>query len=97
MKKLTLNDGQDFLVYRDGGGETIEVFDIAVNTERRVGTGTKLMEKLEKKLKKGTHIHIFARHENTRARQFYKKHGYHPITIVGFYPDGDANLYLKVV
>lgn len=97
MKKLTINKGQDVLVYRDGGGDTIEVFDIVVNSERKVGNGRKLMEMLEEKVGKGTHIHIFARHQNIVARQFYKKMGYNPILIQNFYPDGHANLYTKIV
>lgn len=90
-KSVTRNNGKDFLVYREGSGGTIEIFEILVQSDRRVGTGTKLIEQLisENPDKK---IFAFTRYENVNARKFYIKNGFMEIAIRNFYPDGDAVL-----
>jgi len=97
MKKLTLNKGKDFLVYRLAQGDTVEIDDIAVNSERKKGIGTKLINMLEKEIGQGTKLYAFARHENKIARMFYTKNGFVATTLVNFYPDGSAFLYTKTV
>lgn len=89
--KYTLNNGLDFLIYKYGHGNTVEICDIAVISERRKGYGTKMVNKLKKKKK---NIYAFMRAENDKARAFYIKNGFVETFIKNFYPDGDAYLML---
>lgn len=93
MKKLTLNKGQDYLIYREGSNNTTEIYDIAVTSERQKGYGTQLIKKLEKKVK--GNIFAFMRYSNDKAKIFYEKNGFNGTKIDGFYPDEDAILYVK--
>lgn len=94
MNRLEINNGQDFLEYREAPGDTVEIVDIAVNSERRKGNGTKLMRMLEEKFPRSK-FYAFSRHENAIARRFYARNGYRQITVTRFYPDGDAFLHIK--
>lgn len=93
MRKLTLNKGIDFLAYREGQNGTVEIYDIAVMSERRCGYGTELLRKLEEK-KKG-HIYAFMRASNHKAKAFYEKNGFNGVLIPNFYPDEDAYIMVK--
>lgn len=92
MKEIKLKD-KDYLQYRDGSGHTIEIFDIAVYSNRRAGIGTKLFKQL---LKDTTETRIFAitRKENEIAQQFYEKLGFKGYDLPMFYPDGSAIIYI---
>lgn len=93
MKKIELNDGQDYLYYREGSGDTVEIFDIAVNSERGVGNGRKLVDTLRSQVE--THL-IFAltRVSNIGAQKFYLKVGFHNLgRLKKFYSDEDAVMF----
>lgn len=92
--KTIIKNGIDFLVYRPAGGGTIEIFDIAVMSERGKGIGSSLVEELIKKEKPKV-ITAITRNENIPARQFYNKLGFTKVHLDKFYPDGDAVMYIK--
>lgn len=39
-------DTRDFLEWREGSGNTVEIFDLVVNSNRRVGRGRRLVNRL---------------------------------------------------
>jgi ribosomal protein S18 acetylase RimI-like enzyme len=92
MKEIRLNK-KDYLIYREGSGHTLEIFDIAVYGHRRSGVGTQLFNIL---LKETTETRIFAitRKENEIAQQFYAKLGFIGYDLPKLYPDGDAMIYI---
>lgn len=100
MKRIVLDgDSRDFLRYRWGSGGTIEIYDIAVNSERGVGKGRRLVNLLVERVSTKTHL-IFAitRQSNRIARQFYEAVGFsESATLKGFYmadgEDGNAVVY----
>ena len=80
---MTLDDDpRDFIVWRQGSGRSVEIFDIQIGSERRIGRGTKLVDKLLNSLRKGTTgggvttVYAITRHGNTIACQFYEKLGF---------------------
>ena len=74
MNKIILdNDDRDFLLWRDGSGDTIEIFDIAVGSERGVGKGRRLIELLFEQLHAETRVFAITRATNLVAQQFYEK------------------------
>lgn len=92
MKTITLESPDDYLTYREGSGGTIEIFDIAVQTERGVGKGRRLIEKLLAEIPSDVRL-VFAitRDSNSIARQFYAAVGFHVIGVLGgFYPVADG-------
>lgn len=96
---LTLHEGRDFLTYREGSGGTVEIYDIAVTTERGKGYGRRLVEMMLEKLKEsaggGVHtVYAITRCDNLIAREFYAKLGFKIIAYLpGFYREGDAVMY----
>jgi ribosomal protein S18 acetylase RimI-like enzyme len=92
MKKIVLNK-IDYLVYRDGSGDTVEIYDIAVNSQRGVGIGSQLFDILKQKV---TSKRIFAltRRENLNAQKYYEKNKFVGYVLPRFYPDGDAMIYI---
>lgn len=95
MKKLTLNKGKDYLIYREGQNNTTEIFDIAVKSERRAGHGTKLLKLLNRKV--NGHIFAFTRESNQVALKFYRNNGFAAYHIPNFYPDEGAYLIIKSI
>lgn len=87
--RFSINKGKDFVVYRNGSNNTIEIFDIAVMSERQKGYGTQLINKLKAQHK---NLYAFMRASNKGAYIFYKKNGFTPTIIKNFYPDEDAYL-----
>lgn len=96
---IEANNEQDYLVYEiRPGGNVVEITDLAVNTQKRAGTGRKLVEKLIHTLRvKGpTHLYVFTRRSNEVARKFYEAVGFSQIAILPeFYlnknHDGDVS------
>lgn len=97
MKKITLDCEEDFLVYREGSGHSVEIFDIQVKSERRVGKGRMLMELLFSGLKPGTKVWAITRAENEIAQEFYESLGFRVVGVLReFYADEpgvDAIMY----
>lgn len=63
----------DFLCWQRRHDETVEIVDIAVNTERRKGKGRRLLELLFRKLRPETRVFAITRIDNEIAQQFYEK------------------------
>lgn len=88
MPTIQLNDGKDFVVYEARTGNTVEILDIAVNTGRGEGTGTKLIRSLLDNLESGKFLYAFVRRSNDKALLFYRKTGFEYSTVVpSFYVD----------
>lgn len=100
MNRITLDDPRDFLDYRLGSGGTVEIFDIAVGTERRQGKGRTLIERLvQEHIPRGCKlVWAITRVDNLIAHEFYEKVGFRRIAhLKNFYPEGDAFMYGKDV
>jgi len=98
MKTIILGgDPRDFLVWREGSGGSVEIFDIQVGSERGKGKGRELVRLLREEVG-GRSMLIWAitRERNKIAIQFYGALGFR---LVGwlrkFYKDTneDALLY----
>lgn len=89
MPKIKINK-IDVLEYREGSGETVEIFDIKVMSERKIGNGTKLFMKLLELNPR--FVYAFTREGNTIARAFYKKLGFREQKIKKMYKDENAIL-----
>ena len=87
MNRIELSGGIDFLEWREGSGGTVEIFDIAVNSKRGCGRGTRLVRMLIERVRNETSL-IFAitRQSNQKAQDFYWKVGFLRIgTLLHFY------------
>lgn len=99
IKILLDNDQRDFLVYRQGSGGTIEIFDIVVGSERRVGRGRNLVDKLLKSIPQSVKlVWAITRADNFIAQAFYEELHFRVIGVLRyFYQDGaetvDAVMY----
>lgn len=104
-KTISRNGGQDFLVYREGSGDTVEIFDIAVMTERRVGIGRGMVNELLNRYSAGTVVWAITRHDNLIAQEFYEEMHFKVVGVLrGFYrtdPSGrrcvDAVMYGRCI
>lgn len=73
MNRIVLNGGADYLVWRDGSGGTVEIWDINVGTDRRRGIGRQLIrELLERVPREVKVVWAVARADNIIAKQFYE-------------------------
>lgn len=102
MTQITIdNDGRDFLIYREGSGRTIEIFDIVVGSKRRQGRGKQLVTcLLESYMPKSTRrVWAITRATNWVAQQFYEALRFRSVPLRGFYgEDGDtvdAIMYIR--
>ena len=92
--KLELNGGEDYLVFREGSGDTIEIYDIAVNSERMKGYGRTLVEML-KLLYPTKTIWAITRKSNHGAQHFYEKLNFEVCSdLPRLYKDEDARMYI---
>lgn len=89
------NESGDYLEWRYAPGQTAEIVDIKVLSERVKGKGRKLVETLvrELKSKQATQpvklLYALARADNEIARGFYTALGFVEISrLPGFYRDG---------
>lgn len=93
MKYIYLNGGKDYLSFREGSGGTVEIFDIAVNSERRKGVGKKLvnilLNQLDKEADKPPTVFAVCRSTNKIAHLFYEAVGFRIVAnLFDFYKDG---------
>lgn len=90
----------DFLVYRDGSGGTVEIFDIQAMSKRRTGIGRKLVERLLKRLPEETVVFAITRVENEVAQQFYEALRFDTVNplrrFYGINRGVDALMYLRL-
>lgn len=89
----------DRLVYREGAGDTVEIFDISVNSEVRRGIGTRMINTLKKQFP-NKHIFAITHSHNLIAQEFYKSNGFVGTLLPNFYPifspypTGDAYMFI---
>ncbi len=82
------------LLWRQGMGRTVELFDIGVpNSSRRQGIGRGLIEQLKLAVPDDTAlIYAFVRYDNTAAQQFYESLGFRIVArLHDFYRDCPRN------
>lgn len=94
------NDPRDYLVWRQGSGDTIEIYDIAVGTERGVGKGRRLVELLLHRVPADTTmVWAITRRSNRIAIDFYRAMGFKQLAkLVEFYGEKqDAVMYGRKV
>lgn len=82
IKRITLNTGEDFLDWRQGSGNTIEIYDIVVNSSRRKGVGRALVSTLLASLPEETVVWAITRTENRIAQEFYHGLRFHVIGVL---------------
>lgn len=92
MQKIVVNK-IDFLEYRKGMANTIEIYDIAVMSKRGVGIGTKLINQLIEK-ENPKIIYAFCRISNELAHRFYEKFGFKGTVVNNFYGDESAIIFI---
>ena len=85
----------DYLIHRQGSGDTWEIFDLAVKSERGVGIGRSMVEQLLSELPNDvTLVYAITRKSNRIAQEFYKALGFRLIGVLTrFYGDEDAAMY----
>ena len=95
LKAIRGESPDDFLIYREGSGNTVEIFDIVVNSVRRQGKGRQLVYKLYEMLPRGTNlVWAITRASNQIAQQFYEELNFRVIGVLrNFYNtlDEDGN------
>lgn len=88
-----IGNATDFLEWREGMGNTVEIYDIQVNSERGKGIGRNMFEKL-KAMNPGKNIYAFTRKSNFIAQDFYRALRFEKSYAPGFYPDESAYLFI---
>lgn len=96
-----IGDERDYLYYRYSVAHTVEIVELAVTSERRVGRGRAMVEELKNRIRNhGKSIYVFTRYHNWIARQFYEAVGFRLASLVrGMYvsderDEEDAVLYV---
>lgn len=100
-----IGNDEDYLIWRLGGGMTVEIFDIAVNSDRRKGKGRALVDQLIKMCPRWPAYRIYAitKASNRIAHEFYSELTFRPTPLYNFYgvPDCknattiDAIMYVR--
>lgn len=88
MNRITVAGVGEFLDWRQGSGDTIEIFDIHVPSERRrMGLGRQLVYKLiDHHLPPGTKkVWAITRAKNLIAQQFYEELNFRALPLRDFY------------
>jgi ribosomal protein S18 acetylase RimI-like enzyme len=98
-QRIELEDPRDFLVWRMGSGNTVEIFDIQVGSERRSGRGRALVNLLLNKfLPRGVkRVWAITRDTNFIAHQFYEELKFRGVPLRDFYGQGgvDAIMFIR--
>lgn len=96
-----IGDSSDFLLWREGSGGTIEIFDLAVNRERRQGRGRALVHALQVWAEANGVKRLWAitKADNFVAQQFYEELRFRSVPLRDFYGEGgiDAVMYIRDV
>ena len=87
MNKITLDDeGKDYLIWREGSGDTIEIYDLLVVSNRRMGIGRNLVNKLlvvVSLLPESPHlVFAFTRPSNRISQEFYEGIGFKQYVVI---------------
>lgn len=80
----------DYLTWRYSMGDTIEIVDVAVYSERQKGVGRSMFDELDKT----KNIFAFCRDTNEVAIAFYSKLGFVGTLIPKFYQDSNAYIFI---
>lgn len=88
-----IGDEKDYLYYRKGSGDTIEIYDIAVKSGRRGGVGTRMFNELIEK-EDPERVFAITRRSNRIAQKFYQSLKMGGMKLPAFYPDEDAIMYV---
>lgn len=94
MPRITSHcpNAQDYLDYRKGSGEgSIEIHDIKVRSERRVGIGRSMVTALFDRLDLGTFVYAITRSNNEVAQQFYESLGFSVCGVLRRFYDEHSN------
>lgn len=79
-------DARDFLLWREASGGTIEIYDVAVGSERRVGKGRQLVAELFRLLGPARPVYAITRADNAIGLQWYAALGFRVVAVLmGFY------------
>lgn len=84
------NDRRDYLDWRQGSGNTVEIYDIQVGSDRRKGRGRSMINLLiDCHLPSGTKlVYAITRINNIIAKQFYEEMGFRIVAnLWNFYRD----------
>lgn len=86
-QRITLDgDDCDYLVWRKGSGDTVEILDVAIGSERRVGKGRRLLRLLFAQVPEASLVWALTRATNQIAHQWYVACGFHEVGVLyGFY------------
>lgn len=105
MEMICGEDARDYLVWQARSDGTVEIVDIAVNSERRKGIGRGLVKELYRRMPVGTRtVYAFSRASNMVAYDFYRELRFRAVPIPSFYKDEplenrkdycDAILYIR--
>lgn len=78
IQRIELSGGKDFLAWRRGSGNTIEIYDIEVGSERRKGVGRLMVSMLLRAVRpQEATVFAITRAENKIAQDFYFACGFH--------------------
>lgn len=89
LREIVYNNGLDRLTYREGSGKTVEIFDIAVGSERRKGIGRALVSDLMDRFPQGTVVWAITRSDNCGAQRFYEGIGFRTIGVLRSFYEHD--------
>jgi ribosomal protein S18 acetylase RimI-like enzyme len=86
-------DPRDYLRWRKGSGGTVEILDINVESDRRIGRGREMVETLLEEVRKETHlVFAFTRQSNDIASQFYQALGFVVAAVVPLFYQGENDV-----
>lgn len=96
--RITSANGRNWILYQVRGDGTVELLDIAVNTDRRQGSGKALLEALFARVQDAQTVYAITRASNLIAITFYEACGFEVTGVLKrFYDRGagavDAILY----
>lgn len=90
LHRIVLNGGADWLEYRNGSGDTVEILDINVGSERRKGVGRLMVNTLLRRLKDEDFVWAITRINNCIAQEFYEELGFRVVGVLrNFYRRDD--------
>jgi ribosomal protein S18 acetylase RimI-like enzyme len=98
INKISRHGGKDYLDWRQGSGDTVEIFEIEVGTDRRKGIGKSLVLELLRRVPMTTQlVWVLTRTDNHIACCFYSSLRFKPLAVLrDFYGQGeDAVMYGK--
>lgn len=93
-----IGNNLDYIDWRKASGGTVEIMDIAVNSDRRKGIGRSLVSQLMKCFAPEVRVWAITRAENIIAQKFYEALQFDAIPLRRFYSSEkniDAVMYIR--